>query len=554
MAPSVTLPRLTASALGRRAVCVGVTIGALLTMSCGSSSETTTGPSIVKCAVQMQSESTGFPPAGGSGTLSITTSRECTWSAQSDVPWLTLGSPASGQGDGSVKFTVGTNAEPSARSAHISIKDQQLQISQQGAPCELRLSSTRESIGPAGGTRSVHVDASNPQCSWTATAQVSWISITDGRSGTGDGAVSFRVAAADGSTRTGTLTIGGRTVTVVQAPGCAVDVDPRTFTAPVSGGPGTIRVQASEDCTWTAQSDNDWIAITAGSSGTGPGQVRFTVRASDGPSRTGAIHIADQTITVGQGSGCTVSVNPTSLNVGAQTTTETIHVEGAAGCGWTATSQASWITVASGAAGSGDGAVGLNIATNSGPRRTGSVTIGSRTVAVTQSEGCDYSVTPQRVDLPGIGGTATLTIDTGAGCSWTAATDTGWIGVSARSGTGPGQLQVSAAQNSSPPRSGTLAVAGRSVTVNQASPCTFVLAPRSADYDANGGGGAILVIVTGGCSWTSVSDAGWIKITLGESGSGEGLVEFTVAPNTGSARTGFLTIAGLQFRVRQAAR
>ena len=87
--------------------------------------------------------------------------------------------------------------------------------------------------------------------------------------------------------------------------------------------------------------------------------------------------------------------------------------------------------------------------------------------------------------------------------------------------------------------------------MNQASSCSFVLAPPYHEYDANGGGGNILVIVTGNCTWTATSTADWIRITAGASGAGNGLVQFTAAPNTGPSRTGLLTIAGQNHEVRQ---
>jgi hypothetical protein len=45
----------------------------------------------------------------------------------------------------------------------------------------------------------------------------------------------------------------------------------------------------------------------------------------------------------------------------------------------------------------------------------------------------------------------------------------------------------------------------------------------------------------------------WITLTSGTSGTGNGPVGFSVASNTGSARSGTLTIAGQTFTVNQAA-
>ena len=52
------------------------------------------------------------------------------------------------------------------------------------------------------------------------------------------------------------------------------------------------------------------------------------------------------------------------------------------------------------------------------------------------------------------------------------------------------------------------------------------------------------VSTASGCAWTTTSNASWISITSGASGSGNGAVSFSVTANTGAARTGTLTIAG----------
>jgi hypothetical protein len=62
----------------------------------------------------------------------------------------------------------------------------------------------------------------------------------------------------------------------------------------------------------------------------------------------------------------------------------------------------------------------------------------------------------------------------------------------------------------------------------------------------------VLVLVTGFCTWTATSTVDWIRITAGESGSGNGLLQFTVPPNTGPARNGVIVIAGQNYVVRQA--
>lgn len=86
-----------------------------------------------------------------------------------------------------------------------------------GAACNYTLSATTQSFSASGGTGSVNVSASSG-CNWTAGSNASWITITSGNSGNGNGTVNFAVAANTSSaSRTGTLTIAGRTYTVTQA-------------------------------------------------------------------------------------------------------------------------------------------------------------------------------------------------------------------------------------------------------------------------------------------------------------------------------------------------
>jgi hypothetical protein len=53
-------------------------------------------------------------------------------------------------------------------------------------------------------------------CGWTASSNASWITVTSGASGTGNGTVTYSYTANDGKDRKGTLTVAGRTFTLDQ--------------------------------------------------------------------------------------------------------------------------------------------------------------------------------------------------------------------------------------------------------------------------------------------------------------------------------------------------
>ncbi|MCL5098174.1 MAG: choice-of-anchor D domain-containing protein [Candidatus Omnitrophica bacterium] len=83
---------------------------------------------------------------------------------------------------------------------------------------------------------------------------------------------------------------------------------------------------------------------------------------------------------------------------------------------------------------------------------------------------CTYSVTPLNPSFGATGGTASLNVTTTAGCAWIATSNDAWITMtSGSSGTGSGTVLYTVSPNTSAnPRSGTMTVAGRIVTVSQA--------------------------------------------------------------------------------------
>jgi len=84
--------------------------------------------------------------------------------------------------------------------------------------------------------------------------------------------------------------------------------------------------------------------------------------------------------------------------------------------------------------------------------------------------------------------------------------------------------------------------------------CEYAINPDAASFGPAGGNGTVNVTATGGCPWTATSNAPWITVTGGGSGSGNGVVSYSVAANGGIVpRTGTVTIAGNTFTVSQAA-
>ena len=98
----------------------------------------------------------------------------------------------------------------------------------------------------------------------------------------------------------------------------------------------------------------------------------------------------------------------------------------------------------------------------------------ARSALVTAVVPCAYAVTPPHRDVLWTAGTGQVTVTTGPGCAWTAASEAGFLAVTAgTAGAGPGTVRYTAAANAGGPRRGVLAVAGQRVTVYQASPSEF---------------------------------------------------------------------------------
>jgi hypothetical protein len=472
-------------------------------------------------------------------------------------------SPKSGQGNGQVTVQAAANPGTAARQGEIVVNDNRLAVTQEAAPCTFAISPTSRSSG-AGGDPDVAVEvAATAGCAWTASSGASWITIISGASGSGNGSVHFNAAANDGASRTGTLTIAGQTFTLTQAAaGCEYTITPATQSIGSSGGAGTpITVATTGGCTWTATSGVSWITVTSGATGTGNGSVGFNIAANSGSERTGTLTVAGQTFTVTQAgapAACAYTITPNTQSFAATGGAGTaVAVATTSNCAWTATSNVAWITVTSGASGAGNGSVGFTVGANPGAARTGTLTIAGQTFTATQ---CGYTITPSSQSISAAGGAGTpVAVASAAGCAWTAASNVGWITVtSGATGSGNGSVGFTIAPNAGAERTGTLTVAGRTFTVTQASAlpvCSYTITPTTQSIGAAGGTGTTVAVgaTTPNCAWTATSGVSWLTITSGASGSGNGSVGFTIAANTGAARTGTLTIAGQTFTVTQAA-
>jgi uncharacterized repeat protein (TIGR01451 family) len=164
------------------------------------------------------------------------TPQSCAWTASSDAPWITITGGGSGSGNGQVDYSVDPNPNGIPRSATIVLGGQALTVNQDGSGCSYSILPVSQGFAAAGGDGSVAISA-GPGCDWMAASNDGFITITSAKSGTSNGTVSYSVAGNNGAhSRSGTMTIAGQTLTVVQA-GTADSAD---LSITVAGAPTPV--------------------------------------------------------------------------------------------------------------------------------------------------------------------------------------------------------------------------------------------------------------------------------------------------------------------------
>jgi uncharacterized protein (TIGR03437 family) len=336
--------------------------------------------------------------------------------------------------------------------------------------------------------------------------------------------LSIRVDSADSS---------GLGVSVSYSTPCAT-LNPTSRSHGSGAETGMFSVTASSTCSWTAISTIDWISITAGASGTGPGSVSYSLTANATPSaRTGSIFVGFEAFTITQSTSF-VSHPPSFDSLTPDT-----------GSGL---SQAFTFSISD-----PDGASDLAHIDVDFVKKDFICQFG-------------YNMKDQQLymltdDLKTVIGPVTLPYE--------GALQNSQCGVDAS------RITVTSSGNSMQLTFPMvfLSAGNWSVQVNlynlakehigkivgtwttPASSCSYALAPgAAAAVGSNETAGTIAVGVAQGCPWLASSDRSWIEITSALSGAGGGAVSYTIGANaTGVPRSGTITIAGQPIPVQQAA-
>jgi hypothetical protein len=167
---------------------------------------------------------------------------------------------------------------------------------------------------------------------------------------------------------------------------------------------------------------------------------------------------------------------------------------------------------------------------------------------------CTSSISPYSRSHSSQADSGDVSIFTGDTCEWTAQSNTDWITLtSANNGTGDGLVSYSLQTNPGPgSRTGTLTIAGKTFTISQAEPCSYVLSRSARTFKARVGRGSVQIRTGRKCEWEAASNADWITITSSLSGVGRKTIFYSVAQNTtGNVRVGTFTVEGQTFTVTQ---
>lgn len=268
---------------------------------------------------------------------------------------------------------------------------------------------------------------------------------------------------------------------------------------------------------------------------------------------------------------CTYSISPGSQNFGAAGGAGSINVLTTSNCSWSAGTSQNFVNILSGNSGAGNGTVSYSVGANIGASaRSATISIAGQIFTVQQAaapvSGNNYTLNASP-SVIAAGGQITVTFTAPIGSSsldWiglykvgtpnTAYLDGGYTrGLTSGVLNGyapsePGQYEFRYLLND-----GYTSVANSNTISVQAAPvnCNYSITPVNQSYGAGGGTGNFNITTGNSCAWTAISNASWITVTGGNSGTGTGTINFTVLPNNNSFRTGTIVVGGQTFTVNQ---
>jgi hypothetical protein len=167
------------------------------------------------CTYSLSPGGAGYSGQSATGSFTVTTASACSYHAVPSAPWITI-LPSASKGTGKVNYAIAANSSGVGRVGAISVGGQTFNIDQAALTCAYSIAPATAAFGATGGSSRVVVSAA-AGCPWSATSNVSWLSVTSGASGSGSGQVFVQAAPNSGGVRSGTVTIAGQTFSASQS-------------------------------------------------------------------------------------------------------------------------------------------------------------------------------------------------------------------------------------------------------------------------------------------------------------------------------------------------
>jgi len=365
-----------------------------MSIACSSGSTSVLSPvgptSDIRCNLTVAASTSTVGAGGGSGKLTVTTTRECRWSVSGATDWIKFAAPIQGQGSADIGYAIEPNRSTQARKVELTIGDEHVTISQAGGTCSWKVTPDSATVAATGGEVRTSISTED-FCSWRITAPASWITITSAESGSGSAEISLRVAANAGSERSVTMPVQAAAFDITQRsaaplpappspgppkPSCTFEVTPVRFDNVASTSSDlNVDIKTTSGCAWTAASQAMWINIGP-TTGTGSARVKLSITANLGDKRTGTATIAGQTVMVNQNAApCAYTVKPDSFHIssGSQTADITVTTNRPS-CTVGASTSAGWVHIGP-YANAGSGKIPLSFDRNGGGKRSATVAV-----------------------------------------------------------------------------------------------------------------------------------------------------------------------------------
>lgn len=506
----------------------------------------------------------------GTGAFDVADPNRCGWQATTQTAstnWLTTTAGFSGRGLGTVRFNVSTYTGASMRVAVLRAGNEFLVVRQnsQSSPPAMALNPSTIFTGDAFSTATVAVTASST-VAWQSTADgFPFLSVTNGFSGRGNGAVSINIQSNSLAPRVGVVAIGTAILTVVQRGPAALTCDksllavsPSALAFPSGGGRQAVQLNAPSVCSSAAASPATWLTISPRNA---VGAATLTVTASStGAQRTTTITVGGHTVSVQQSGpnppACSQTVTPTQIDVPAAGGVFPIDLTSVNCPAWSIVAPTGISATPS--AGTGSTQIRLTVEPNRGAARTLVVNAAGATVTLRQapSDSCPRAIlSAASLSFGKTGGTVSVGVDISAGCRWLVVGMPGDVTATPSVGTGPELVTVSMPPNSlTQRRVFSMNIAGTEITVSQdAAGCDYVSTVPTNQIPREGGTVTAQVLGSAGCGPAQVTVPSWVSITSRSDSSGAGTVTFAVAQNPApAARRGTLRIGGTSTILSQA--